>query len=451
MKNKFKGFHSPAPSDLERLWKDDSTLFVFDANVLLNLYGYAKQTREDFFKILNSISGSLWLPYHAGLEYQRRRLTVIRNEKSVFNNIEGNLDKILNVFKGDFEQLALKRRFPKLAESTEKLEKEIYRSISSYKKSVAHWNNEQPCVRSHDPIRDEINRLFENRVGDKPESQAWLDNLYEKGIERFKNRIPPGFKDVNKAKKDDDTHFVYDSLIYERQYGDLIVWMQLIAKAKEPGVNSVIFVTDDAKDDWWYKLDSNGNKTIGPLAELQAEIYSESGIDSFHMYSTSTFMKDGESYLSVDVDERSIQDARSSDKDLRRKYQLTNPFALAASQSLMFDEYLKTQDINSEDYSEFINQMKLASEFEKYSNVKSIKRQFPLSYADFKDLTEKERLDIYKDRYQKGGASYRAKNFYKYMELMERISRLQSSGETSEIQNWIENMDSSTDKDSEDK
>ncbi|WP_370622862.1 PIN-like domain-containing protein [Vreelandella alkaliphila] len=52
---------------------------MFDTNVLLNLYGYAKQTREDFFSILQSINEKLWIPYHAGLEYQRRRLNIIRN------------------------------------------------------------------------------------------------------------------------------------------------------------------------------------------------------------------------------------------------------------------------------------------------------------------------------------------------------------------------------------
>ena len=133
MKNVFKGFHNVNQEKLEELWKDEQTLFAFDANVLLNLYGYAMQTRNDFFNILESIKDNLWIPYHAGLEYQRRRLTVIKNEKSIFNDIENNLEKIQNVFKGDFEQLALKRRFPKLFENTEKLEKEINKSIGNYK------------------------------------------------------------------------------------------------------------------------------------------------------------------------------------------------------------------------------------------------------------------------------------------------------------------------------
>ncbi|MBE4223283.1 hypothetical protein HJ016_23945 [Vibrio parahaemolyticus] len=52
MKDKFKGFYSPTDTQIEDAWKDDSTIFVFDTNVLINLYGYAEQTRKDFFDVL---------------------------------------------------------------------------------------------------------------------------------------------------------------------------------------------------------------------------------------------------------------------------------------------------------------------------------------------------------------------------------------------------------------
>ena len=161
MKDVYKVFYSVEGSTIKRMWRDQKTLFVFDTNVLLNLYGYAKKTRDDFFGILKAVDKRLWIPYHVGLEYQRRRLGVIRNEKAVFNDIEKNLEKIQNVFKGDFEKLALKRRFPKLFENTEKLERDINKCISSYKKSVQYWDGEQPCVRSHDEIRDRLNELFD--------------------------------------------------------------------------------------------------------------------------------------------------------------------------------------------------------------------------------------------------------------------------------------------------
>ena len=309
MKDSFKSFYNVSLHELEEMWSEENTIFVFDANVFLNLYGYAKQTRDDFFRLIKKLGDRVWIPHQVGLEYQRRRLEVIRNEKVVFNNIENNLQKIENIFKGDFEQLALKRRFPKLYESTEKLEKEIKKSISNYKKSVAHWNNEQPCVRSHDEIRDLLNEYFDGNVGDKPCDQDWLDKLYAEGELRYKNKIPPGFKDADKANIGEDRFYHFDGLYYDRQYGDLILWKQLLSKAANENVDNVIFITDDSKEDWWYKINSNGKKTIGPLAELQAEIYRESNIQKFHMYSTSAFMEDGKANLSVVVNKSSIEDA----------------------------------------------------------------------------------------------------------------------------------------------
>jgi len=307
----FKGFYNPTEELLQAAWTSDETLFVLDTNVLLNLYGYAEQTREDFFELLESLGEKLWIPFHVGLEYQRRRLEVIRDEKGIFNKISDNLDKIEKIFKGDFEQLALKRRFPKLQENTEKLHKDIAKSISSYKKSVSYWDEKQPCVRSHDAIRERLNDLTAGKVGEGPENQEWLECVYNEGKERYDNKIPPGYKDRNKSKSDQNT-FSYDGLKYDRQYGDLILWKQLINKAKDEGIKNVIFVTDDSKEDWWYILESRGKKQIGPHANLQSEIYREADLNIFHMYNTSSFLESGKKILDLGVHDSSIQDANTT-------------------------------------------------------------------------------------------------------------------------------------------
>lgn len=308
MKDAFKGFYKPTDEMLQVAWKDPKTLFALDTNVLLNLYGYAEQTRNDFFELLDKLDDKLWIPHQVGLEYQRRRLEVVRDEKSIFTKIDDNLIKIEKVFQNEFEQLALKRRFPKLHENTEKLRKEINRAITSYKRSVSYWDDKQPGVRTHDTIRERLNILFNNKVGPAPNNQAWLDNLYIEGKKRFDNKIPPGFKDQNKSKSEENT-FPFDGLLYDRQYGDLILWKQLIEKAKDENIKNVIFITDDTKEDWWYTLDSRGKKQIGPHSELQNEIYKEAQLDIFHMYTTPMFLESGKEILNSGVHKSSIEDA----------------------------------------------------------------------------------------------------------------------------------------------
>ncbi|HAS6208584.1 PIN-like domain-containing protein [Vibrio vulnificus] len=311
MKDKFKGFYSPTDTQIEDAWKDDATIFVFDTNVLINLYGYAEQTRKDFFDVLKKIESKIWLPYQVGLEYQRRRLEVIREEKAIFRKIDDSLSKIDKIFENDFNQLALSRRFPKLSENTKDLQKDISKLVSNYKRSVKYWDDKQPCVRSHDEIRAKIDEIVSDRIGDKPENQQWLDKLYQDGETRYKNNVPPGFKDNSKANAKDSI-FSFDGLTYQRKFGDLILWKQLLENAKDSNIKYVVFVTDDAKDDWWYTLDSRGKKTIGPHANLKTEIYEEAGVEFFHMYSTSTFLESGKKILEVGVHDSSIDEASTA-------------------------------------------------------------------------------------------------------------------------------------------
>ncbi|NOI20238.1 hypothetical protein F0223_18615 [Vibrio coralliilyticus] len=311
MKDKFKGFYSPTDIQIEDAWKDDSTIFVFDTNVLINLYGYAEQTRNDFFEVLKKIESKIWLPYQVGLEYQRRRLEVVKEEKAIFRKIDDSLSKIDKIFENDFNQLALSRRFPKLSENTKELQKEISKLVNNYKRSVKYWDDKQPCVRSHDEIRAKIDEIVSDRIGDKPVDQQWLDKLYQEGEIRYKNNVPPGFKDNSKANAKDST-FSFDGLTYQRKFGDLILWKQLLENVKDSNIKYVVFVTDDAKDDWWYTLDSRGKKTIGPHANLKTEIYEEAGVEFFHMYSTSTFLESGKKILEVGVHDSSIDEASTA-------------------------------------------------------------------------------------------------------------------------------------------
>lgn len=308
MKSVFPGFYNPSDDALNEAWKDEGTLFVFDTSTLLNLYGYAVQTRADFFSILNLLSDKIWIPYHVGLEYQCRRLGVVRDEKAIFNKVEVLLDKINKIFDSEFNELALNRRFPALHENTEKLHKDIKKHISYYKKSLSHWDKKQPCVRGHDEIREKLNTLFDGKIGEPPKSQDILDEIYNEGEKRYKYKVPPGYKDASKGNSD-DSRFVYSGLEYNRQYGDLIVWKQLIEKSKEEDIKAVIFVTDDAKEDWWYIINSRGEKSIGPRAELREEISKEAAIEIFTMYNTSGFLDSGRKLLKVDIKEESISDA----------------------------------------------------------------------------------------------------------------------------------------------
>ena len=91
MKKSFPGYYylHPTEEEFEALWED--CLFVFDSNVLLNLYRYTPGTSEELLSIFSKISDQVWIPHQAALEYQRNRRGVIENQKAVYDEVQAVL------------------------------------------------------------------------------------------------------------------------------------------------------------------------------------------------------------------------------------------------------------------------------------------------------------------------------------------------------------------------
>ena len=108
MKNKFKGFYSLQEEQFKHLWKN--AVFVFDTNVLLNLYRYQESTTEQLIKVIDHLKDRVWIPYHVGLEYQRNRLKVIAGQNAKFSEVKKVINKGTSSLKGELDNLNLKKR-----------------------------------------------------------------------------------------------------------------------------------------------------------------------------------------------------------------------------------------------------------------------------------------------------------------------------------------------------
>jgi hypothetical protein len=113
-------------------------------------------------------------------------------------------------------------------------------------------------------------------------------------------RVPPGYKDENKK-----TVKRYGNLVLQDKYGDLVLWRQIIAKAKDEQ-KPIIFVTDDAKEDWWWVRQGN---TLGPRPELVTEVKAETG-KSFYMYSSDRFMTFARDYLQIEIEQDAVDEVQ---------------------------------------------------------------------------------------------------------------------------------------------
>lgn len=285
------------------LW--EQCLFVLDANVLLNLYRYSKSTREDLLRILMKVSDRLWIPHQVALEFQDNRLNVIAEQMKRFNEVAKVLDETRTRLHDGLNKLQLRKRHS-VIDPDNFLEK-VDIAFNEFQNSLEQLRGEQRGISDDDEIRETLDTLLAGKVGPPSSSQEDLEAIYKEAKSRFEHKRPPGFKDWEKTESTLEP-YSYGGLVFQREYNDFLLWHQILARAStNPEMKHLIFITDDAKSDWWWIVDG---KTIGPCPELIEEITSNTNVGSFYMYNAERFMQFASQYLDIEIDERSIQQVR---------------------------------------------------------------------------------------------------------------------------------------------
>ncbi len=285
MKNAYGEYYSLDSNSLSLHWEKD--IFSFDANVLLNLYRYSPKTRDAFFKVLEQIKDRTWITYQAGLEYHRNRLNVIYAQQAAYDRIRNVLDKK----RGEIDaQLNEFKRHPFL--EIEQLKRQIKLAFFSIQKELDSLDAMHPDYLKNDPIQDKLVELLEKRFGNDF-SLDELEDIYKEGKDRFEKEVPPGYKDLGPKKSKGERSI----------YGDLILWKQVINKANDVP-ESIILITDDLKDDWWYRFKG---KTIGPRVALIKEFQNATG-KRINIYQADKFLSLANEYLGQNTQDEAIQE-----------------------------------------------------------------------------------------------------------------------------------------------
>jgi hypothetical protein len=324
LKQNFPGYHLPSESELKKGWTD--AILVLDTNILINLYRYPEKARDDLLKVLETLKAKLWIPFHVALEYQRNRLDVIAEQNKKYNEVKNTLEKYTSDLKSKIENLQLTKRHSSI--NADRLIEGIESQVKKFLLQLERLQEKQMSPTDHDNIRDNIGDLIEGNIGDPPKNQEELDQIFKDGEIRYSLKYPPGFKDTH--KEDQNDAFFYGGLRYRQLYGDLIIWKQILLKAKESALTSIIFLTDDEKQDWWWIIDSNGKKKIGPRPELVDEIRRESGVLFFHMYNSEQFLRYAKKYLNADISDESI----TKIQDIARSQTLSTALGMDEAQLL---------------------------------------------------------------------------------------------------------------------
>lgn len=306
MRDLFPGHFKESQENLREVW--DSCVFVFDANILLNLYRYSDTTRNEFLRLLEKIKDRVWLPHRAAEEYLNNRLLVIGQQEQSYDSTI----KSINSLKSDLDNA---RQHPFVSTQTMRKVGSIFDGLCE-----ELLRNKEVHTRriSNDEIKDAISKIFEKRVG-QPFDKERLEKLIVEGEERYKQKIPPGFKDGSKSAGSE----VFTEKC--RVFGDLIVWKQVLEHSIDVD-KGIVLVTDDKKEDWWEKFKG---KTVGPRPELVKE-FKDNANNTFHMYQADRFLELARENLGEQVSPEiveEIREVRRRDKMASRKrqeYELLN-------------------------------------------------------------------------------------------------------------------------------
>lgn len=279
---------SAITKDLEdELWND--ALIVFDTCALLDFYFLTEEYQQIMSDILIAMKDRIWIPAQVKYEFEKNR------EKGAYNPISEKYA----------EPKIQKNRFiEELKALIELWDKQYYHpfiTASSLQKIKCALADIEPKIgqiktiisKQYQDRKKEIQGLHEKDIVGKTVSQlsagqpfsfSEIKKIVEEGNVRYANLIPPGYED-SKTKSG------------IRQYGDLIIWKEIIRKARE-NEKDIIFISNDQKPDWVITDETkndelaekpNSSEIGKPRRELLVEFEEETG-KNIWIYSAESFV-----------------------------------------------------------------------------------------------------------------------------------------------------------------
>jgi hypothetical protein len=285
MRNAFRQYFRPTEAEIQELWT--TCLFSFDASVLLNIYGYSNDTRDDLVHVIEGNSDRVRLPHQCGLEYSRNRSKVIVKQVNNYSKAEKELDNFKDVY------IAPKRDHPFLSKKSLAGYKAIQRELAESRKKLE-------ALIGSDPYAEKILTVFKDRVSQAPSGED-LEKMYAEAEVRYKSQVPPGYSDLKEKG-------------IPGGYGDYVGWCQLM-KIAESEKRGIIFVIDDFKEDWWQ---IQQERTIGPRPELLEE-FTRKTQQRLYLYTSENFLRAAKRFMALEISEGVIQEVTLRLESQRQK------------------------------------------------------------------------------------------------------------------------------------
>lgn len=287
-----KGFEGYYPPDFVKLWKE--AVFVFDTNVLLDLYRYSPNSRKELLDILEGLDDRIWIPHQFFFEYHKNKVAIYDNIGSEYEALEKLLQgcRESTIRQLEKELARFKNRTGFVIDPRSEQADRIFEEILN---DLSHSKEQHQSSLNDEPPEEKIAQLFAGRYSG-PFDDCCLENIRQLAKERYKSGTPPGSSKDNKKDESDPD-------------GDLIGWLQTIRYAKDEK-KPIILVSNDG--DWFL---THKGETKGPYPELLQEMYDKARVNCY-IYKSSQFIIYAKDYLDVQVSDETIEEAEIREKSI---------------------------------------------------------------------------------------------------------------------------------------
>lgn len=241
--------------------------YLFPTPTFCHCLRHPQDVREQLLRLFDVIKDSLWIPYQVGLEFHRNRLNVEHGSRNAYDSVTKDCSAAFDQARSRLGQL---RAHPVI--NVEREIAAIDNFISDIRARMELDKQNHPTQAIADAV-DRLTDLLDGRVGAKWSSDQFKA-LRREGEQRYANKIPPGYMDSKKQSTPND------------KFGDLIVWKEMMTKATEEE-RPIVFISDDAKEDWWW---IHRGQKLGARPELIEE-FKEFSNQSFHIYEFGQFLR----------------------------------------------------------------------------------------------------------------------------------------------------------------
>lgn len=274
-------------SDLE---SNASNLIVLDTNFLLDILQMPTDIAKTYVEALDKVKDNLYIPYLVALEFNFRKSGIKKEKIYNINKYKDNVKKPIESLKTNILDYSL----IKIKENSESFSGELIAEVNSFQTKISEMLNKkvaETITKEEHTLYEHLISIIEDRIG-AVYSQDWIDEVETDGENRYEKKVPPGFDDDSKDQENEKIR-QYGNLHYQRKFGDLIIWKDIIDYSREHASEGpkVVYITNDGqsdkKNDLLYKVN---NLIVGPHISLMNELQVEADKE-LHILSNLRFVQ----------------------------------------------------------------------------------------------------------------------------------------------------------------